>query len=111
MGGWPMTKEANSDNTTLCCQRIADAITQGRNAGRCRAPDLCLGKCKEDENENIPGGHGGCSFSAFDPTKAKLLNGGGKTDCTKPRSTEAPGIDVIDPCRGAHSVPRPSQGK
>ena len=107
--GWPMTKEENSGNTTRCCERVGDAITQGRNAGRCRAADLCLGQCREDENGNIPGGHGGCAFASFDPAKAKLLNGA--TDCTNARasglSLTGGGPDVVDPCRGAHMVPKP----
>ena len=60
-----------TDRPVLVC--LGDSITQARNGGRCRANDLCLGKCKEDENSNIPGGHGGCSFVAFDPSKAKLI--------------------------------------
>ena len=109
--GWPMTKEENTANTTLCCEKVGDAITQGRNAGRCRAPDLCLGKCQENEHSNIPGGHGGCSFAPFDPSKAKLLEAGGQSDCTKLRSSGvtgsqgAGGVGVVDPCRGAHTVP------
>ena len=118
--GWPMTPAENSDNTTLCCKKIADAPTQGRNAGRCRAPDLCLGKCSEDENGNIPGGHGGCVFTPFDPSKAKLIGtGGGQVDCTMPRVDSSGGMvvsasssaplsnhpTVVDPCRGAHTLP------
>jgi len=104
--GWPMSKAENEDNTTACCEKVGDAITQGRNAGRCRAPDLCLGMCKENEHKNIPGGHGGCTFSAFDLKKAKVINGG--FDCTTIRGSANSSSygGVIDPCRGEHTIPK-----
>lgn len=100
--GWPKTAKANSENTTACCEAVGDAITQSRNGGRCRADDLCMGACKEDEHSNIPGGHGGCTFSAFDPSKAKMVGSDGK-DCTAVRGESGHG--TVDPCRGSHNVP------
>ena len=120
--GWPMTKAENTGNSTACCEGVGDAITQARNGGRCRADDLCNGACKEDENENIPGGHGGCTFSRFDSSKAKLIGSDGTRDCTQRRegtngahaasggsatffagNGSSPGL--VDPCRGDHATP------
>ena len=120
--GWPMSEAANSDNTTACCAKLGDAITQARNGGRCRADNLCMGKCREDQYENIPGGHGGCAFSAFNPSKARLIgDANGSYDCTQvraPGAAVAPDIivnsdhlesgeatQIVDPCRGEHAVP------
>lgn len=97
--GWPKTKAENE--ATDCCDKLGDSITQSRNAGRCRAADVCLGACKEDENSNIPGGHGGCTFSPFDPSKATLIGNG--QDCTKARGSSS--YTVVDPCRGSHLIP------
>ena len=119
--GWPMTKEENTANTTACCEKIGDAMTQSHNAGRCRADDLCLGKCNEDEHSNIPGGHGGCTFAPFDPSKAKMIGRGGTaTDCTNLRGSDAaantsqhsvvgPFSAIVDPCRGSQTVPPQAQ--
>jgi len=98
--GWPMTPEQNTNAS--CCETLGGSFTEAKYVGACSSisrKDVCGGKCKENKNGNIPGGHGGCLRKPFDPSKATLILDNGKTDCTKYRG------GVVDPCHGPNVIP------
>mmetsp|Transcript_153943 Transcript_153943/g.279643 ORF Transcript_153943/g.279643 Transcript_153943/m.279643 type:complete len:631 (-) Transcript_153943:57-1949(-) len=99
--GWPMTPEENEDPN--CCKKLGDALTSPKFLGQCRRDDVCLGRCKDIENGNIPGGDGQCKYRPFDPSKASLM--GGKVDCTQIRGDTEQYGEIVDSCRGALSFP------
>jgi len=99
--GWPMTQENNTNAS--CCRTLGATFTEAKYVGvtaRQARSDVCEGKCKENENLNIPGGHGGCLLKPFDPSKAKLILGNGQKDCSRYR-----GGSIVDPCHGPNSIP------
>jgi len=95
--GWPAKAEDNADSR--CCQKLGDSLTLPKFVGLCNRSTLCGGVCKETDHGNIPGGHAGCRYRVFDPSKALLL---GATDCTKARGGAG---GVVDSCRGKNSFP------
>merc|ERR1711920_860738 len=84
---------ADNTPTPECCARLGDTLTNAKFMNLCWRDTLCGGVCKDYDFGNIPGGHGGCKYNPFDPSKAVLLDGG--KDCVNSRGL------VLDQCRGA----------
>lgn len=99
--GWPKTA-ANNTNAS-CCETLGASFTEAKYVGVASSQgrsDVCEGKCKENQNSNIPGGHGGCLLKPFDPSKAKLILGNGDKDCSSYRGTM-----ITDGCHGPNQIP------